>query len=80
MNEEQIQQFDAKDDQGRTYTIQRFIQWKKVSGGLSGGDTAIPGRDRYQTADGKEVKRLEKGKYQVQPAGVVVRCDAPDAP
>jgi hypothetical protein len=81
MAEELIHEFAAKDDQGRTYTIRHYRQWKDVSADDDPGGIR-PGRDRYQTADGRSVNPLGKGVYQIVPSGVnvpngvIVRCDA----
>jgi hypothetical protein len=80
MTERTIVQFITKDSQGREHTILYSREWKETTPALDGTTELIEVRDGYQTSDGQAVNRLEKGKYQIVPTGVIVMCDPAVAP
>jgi hypothetical protein len=66
--------FTARDEQGRSYEINRYREYLDAR-----GENFIPGRLTLVTSDGKKVRRVKQGVYQI-PGGPLVRSDSTDAP
>jgi len=72
-------QFIATDENGRRYTILIFRNIVKA-GTFENPNKEVEGIGELKTFEGMAVNRLEKGKYQIVPTGIIVQSDSPDAP
>jgi hypothetical protein len=71
--------FSAKDDAGAVHKIDVFSQYvRQGRRGTVSSETQVP--DSYGTADGRDVRRISKGKYQVIETGVILRSEDQAAP
>ena len=74
-----IGQFIATDEKGRRYTILIYTNVMKA-GTFENPSGEVEGMNELKTFEGMAVNRLEKGKYQIVPTGIIVQSDSPDAP
>ena len=74
-----IGQFIATDENGRRYTILIYTNVVKA-GTFENPSMEVEGMKELKTFEGMAVNRLEKGKYQIVPTGIIVQSDSPDAP
>ena len=74
-----IGQFIATDEKGRRYTILIYTNIIKA-GTFENPSMDADGMNELKTFEGMAVNRLEKGKYQIVPTGIIVQSDSPDAP
>jgi hypothetical protein len=72
-------QFFATDEHGRRYTILIFTNIIKA-GTLENPSAEAEGIEELKTFEGMAVNRLEKGKYQIVPTGIIIQSNSPDAP
>lgn len=71
--------FVATGDDGREYTV--YIYTEFVDAGSRRNPRAVvQGLKELRTSDGMAVNRLQKGEYQIEETGVVLRSDSADAP
>lgn len=71
--------FSAKDDGGAVHKIDIFSQYvRHGTPETISSETQVP--DSYGTADGRDVRRMAKGMYQVIETGVILRSEDQAAP
>jgi hypothetical protein len=66
--------FEAEDGGGRTYTVLAY------SGQPNAAAPAAPESLTLRTLDGREVQRLQQGRYKVKGADVILTSSSPNAP
>jgi hypothetical protein len=66
--------FEAADGAGRAYTVLAYTGQASFLG------VAAPEALTLKTLDGKEVVRLQQGRYKVKGAGVILTSSSPNAP
>jgi hypothetical protein len=72
--------FEAKDDEGNVYTIHMFRSEVQADT-LEGPEKTPPALGQLRTQDGRAVKWLEKGRYEiVDDPKVAISSDDPEAP
>lgn len=67
------------DDSGNEYALQAHRPLLDAST-LDGRDAVYGLIDVFQTSDGASVRRIDKGVYQIEATGAILRSDDPTAP
>lgn len=79
MEQQEWVQFPATDELGVHYSLRAHRPLLNASS-LSRTETVYGLIDRLETVDGMSVRRIDKGTYQIEATGVIVRSDDPAAP
>jgi hypothetical protein len=69
--------FRATGDDGRTYTVEVWTEFRAAREEPSG---EVEGVQSLLASPGLNLKRLDKGRYQIIATGVILRCTDPDTP
>lgn len=71
--------FEAVDENGKRYTLHRFVERGSVGTLSNPGATSDNGLIEVKTASGETLDYLEKGRYQLV-SGVILTSTDPNAP